>query len=164
MLVVLDNIPNAIPNARSWRNEWMTESFRLEQCSVYLCFFAQILHKSEKLQETAGALVLERHTVSPGNSWRCWQRLLSEKVKGWIRVKVLDIKSRQQGVSSRSSVKTLWFYGRLIDHVPKSVSLKLASLCTEAFPKRTLKECYPQGLYLWEADWSTSYCSGTHWN
>ena len=29
----------------------------------------------------------------------------------------LDIKSRQQGVSSRSSVKTLWFYGRLIDRV-----------------------------------------------
>ena len=31
----------------------------------------------------------------------------------------LDIKSRQQGVSSRPGVKTLWFYGRLIDHVPK---------------------------------------------
>ena len=60
----------------------------------------------------------------------------------------LDIKSRQQGVASRSSVETLWFYGPLIDHVPKSVPLKLASLCTEAFPKRTLKECYFQGLYL----------------
>ena len=60
----------------------------------------------------------------------------------------LDIKSRQQGVASRSSVGALWFYGRLIDHVPKSGPLKLASLCTEAFPKRTLKECYFQGLYL----------------
>ena len=29
----------------------------------------------------------------------------------------LDIKSRQQGVSSRSSVKTLCFYGRLLDRV-----------------------------------------------
>ena len=77
-----------------------------------------------ELQETVGALVLERHTVFACNSWRCWQRLLSEKVKGWIRVKILDIKSRQQGVSNRWSVKTLWFYGWLIDHVPWSGSLK----------------------------------------
>ena len=41
----------------------------------------------------------------------------------------------------------------------KAVPLKLASLCSEAFSKRTLKERSFQGLYLWEADWSTSYCS-----
>ena len=33
--VVLDSIPNVIPNACNKRNEWMTASFRLEQCPVY---------------------------------------------------------------------------------------------------------------------------------
>ena len=65
----------------------MTQSFRLEQCSVYFVHvgtsFAHFnMCKSEKSQETVGALVLERHTVSPCNSWTRWQRLLSEKVKG----------------------------------------------------------------------------------
>ena len=50
------------------------------------------------------------------------------KAESWSR---LDVKSRQQGVASRSSVGALWFHGRLIDHVPKSGPLKLASLCTE---------------------------------
>ena len=49
----------------------MTESFSLEQCSVYfvhLCttFAPFNVCKSEKLQETVGALVLERHTVFHG--------------------------------------------------------------------------------------------------
>ena len=53
------------------------------QTGAVFCLFVHFCtHKSEKLQETVGALVLERHTVSPCNSWRCWQRLLSEKVKG----------------------------------------------------------------------------------
>ena len=46
----------------------MTESLRLEQCSVYfvhLCtnYAPFNVCRSEKLQETVGALVLERHTV-----------------------------------------------------------------------------------------------------
>ena len=48
----------------------MIQSFRLEQCSVYFLHvgtnFAHFnVRESEKLQEAVGALVLERHTVSP---------------------------------------------------------------------------------------------------
>ena len=65
------------------------------------------------------------------------------KAESGSRLWISDVDNK--GVASRSSVETLWFYGRLIDHIPKAVPLKLASVCSEAFPKRTLKDSYFQG-------------------
>ena len=64
------------------------------QTGAVFCLFLHVgtnfahfnVRESEKLQETVGALVLERHTMSHVPLFvkvgRRWPRLLSEKVKG----------------------------------------------------------------------------------
>ena len=158
-----------IPNARSW-NEWMTQSFRLEQCSVY---FVQVGTNCplQRVQvwEIAGDCrcfgAWKTHCVplfaivGDAGQDSCPKKSKAESgSRLWISI--VDNKELLADQAWR-------LCGFVVDWLTmrqKLFPLKLASVCSEAFPKRTLKECYFQGLYLWEADWSTSNCSRKQWN